>query len=91
MEFSTSHKGIVVRIYLLFRTCSPSVDMTHNGSYLGAIVPYLRMFAQDSRQSEHPTLVALVWEEIYKYVEEIEGACIMFLFAAESLRIFNLA
>ena len=59
--------------------------------YLGATVPYLRMFAQDSGQSEHTTLVALVWEERYKYVKEIEGACIMFLFAAESLRLLILA
>ena len=59
--------------------------------YVGAIVPYLKTFAQDSRQSEHTTLVALVWEESYKYVEEIEGACIMFLLATEILRLFILA
>ena len=35
--------------------------------------------------------MALVWEESYKYVEEIEGACTMFLLAADSLRLFILA
>ena len=59
--------------------------------YLGATIPYLEMFAQDSGKSEQTTLVALVWEESYKYVEEIKGARIMFLFAAKSLRLFILA
>ena len=59
--------------------------------YLGATIPYLGMFAQAKGKSEHTTLVALVWEERYKYVEEIEGACIMFLLASEILRLFILA
>ena len=36
--------------------------------YLGAKIPYLGMFAQDSGKSEHTTLVSLVWEKSYKYV-----------------------
>ena len=58
--------------------------------YLGATVPYLGMFAQDSGQSEHTTLVALVWEESYKYVEDIEGTRIMFLCTSQILRLFIL-
>ena len=52
--------------------------------------PYLTMFAQDSRQSEHTKPMALVWEESYKHAEEIEGKCIMFLCTFQSLRLFIL-
>ena len=49
------------------------------------------MFTQNLGPSEHITLVALVWEESYKYVEEIQGTYIMFLLVAESLKLFILA